>query len=73
MPEQNHQARYARVRELVAATRARFDGPFYVGGASDEAIDLAAEHVDTYLMWGEPPEQIAAREMVGVCDVMVAS
>ncbi|MGD9890953.1 MAG: LLM class flavin-dependent oxidoreductase [Dehalococcoidia bacterium] len=35
--------------------------PFYMGGASPIARDLAVELVDTYLMWGEPPSQIAAR------------
>jgi alkanesulfonate monooxygenase len=35
--------------------------PFYMGGASAIAKRLAVELVDTYLMWGEPPDQIAAR------------
>lgn len=29
--------------------------PIWFGGSSDAAIDVAAEHVDTYLTWGEPP------------------
>lgn len=56
-----HADRYRRLEALVVALRARFDGPLYLGGASDEARALAARVVDTYLMWGEPPEQIAAR------------
>jgi alkanesulfonate monooxygenase len=28
--------------------------PIWFGGSSDAAIDVAAEHVDTYLTWGEP-------------------
>jgi len=35
--------------------------PFYMGGASAIAKEMAVELVDTYLMWGEPPAQIAAR------------
>lgn len=29
----------------------------YLGGSSDAAIEVAAEHADVYLTWGEPPEQ----------------
>ncbi|MFU9137459.1 MULTISPECIES: FMNH2-dependent alkanesulfonate monooxygenase [unclassified Erwinia] len=38
------------------------DGPpLYFGGSSDEAIEVAASQVDTYLTWGEPPDQVAAK------------
>ncbi|SCC32926.1 FMNH2-dependent alkanesulfonate monooxygenase [Kosakonia oryziphila] len=30
----------------------------YFGGSSDVAQDLAAEQVDLYLTWGEPPERV---------------
>lgn len=33
----------------------------YFGGASPEAEQVAAEHVDVYLAWGEPPEMVAPR------------
>ena len=33
----------------------------FFGGSSEAAHDLAAEHVDTYLTWGEPPESVAAK------------
>jgi alkanesulfonate monooxygenase len=33
--------------------------PLYFGGSSDEAIDVAAESVDKYLTWGEPPADVA--------------
>ncbi len=33
----------------------------FFGGASPAAEDVAAEHVDVYLAWGEPPEMIAER------------
>ena len=32
--------------------------PIWFGGSSDAAIDVAAEHVDTYLTWGEPLEDV---------------
>jgi alkanesulfonate monooxygenase len=32
--------------------------PLWFGGSSDAAIDVAARHVDTYLSWGETPEQM---------------
>ncbi|MBV8215360.1 MAG: FMNH2-dependent alkanesulfonate monooxygenase [Verrucomicrobia bacterium] len=32
--------------------------PLYFGGSSDGAIDVAAKHVDYYLSWGEPPDQV---------------
>ena len=30
----------------------------YFGGSSEGAIDVAAKHVDYYLTWGEPPDQV---------------
>ena len=30
----------------------------YFGGSSDGALDVAAKHVDYYLTWGEPPDQV---------------
>lgn len=35
--------------------------PVYFGGSSDAAHDLAAEQVETYLTWGEPPAEVAKR------------
>ena len=35
--------------------------PLYFGGSSPEGIDVAANHVDKYLTWGEPPEQVAEK------------
>ncbi len=35
--------------------------PLWFGGSSDKAIDVAAKHVETYLSWGETPEQIGAK------------
>jgi len=33
----------------------------YFGGSSEEAHELAAEQLDTYLTWGEPPAAVAAK------------
>jgi alkanesulfonate monooxygenase len=33
----------------------------YLGGSSDPAIDVAAEHADVYLTWGEPPDDVAEK------------
>jgi alkanesulfonate monooxygenase len=56
-----HDARYRRLEALAVALRERFRGPYYLGGASDAAVSLAARMVDTYLMWGETPDEIAGR------------
>ncbi|WP_433829822.1 LLM class flavin-dependent oxidoreductase [Actinoplanes sp. CA-015351] len=40
----------------------RFDQPpIYFGGSSPAALDVAAEHTDVYLTWGEPPAAVAAK------------
>ncbi len=33
----------------------------YLGGSSDDAVELAAGQADVYLTWGEPPEQVAEK------------
>lgn len=33
----------------------------YFGGSSPEAIEVAADHADVYLTWGEPPAQVAEK------------
>jgi alkanesulfonate monooxygenase len=35
--------------------------PLYFGGSSAAGIDVATEHVDKYLTWGEPPADVAAK------------
>ncbi|ADV65861.1 LLM class flavin-dependent oxidoreductase [Deinococcus maricopensis] len=35
--------------------------PIYFGGSSEPALDVAGEHVDVYLTWGERPEQVAEK------------
>ena len=35
--------------------------PLYFGGSSPAAHALAAKHVDAYLTWGEPPEEVGKK------------
>jgi alkanesulfonate monooxygenase len=35
--------------------------PLYFGGSSPAAQKVAARHVDLYLTWGEPPDQVAEK------------
>ena len=35
--------------------------PLYFGGSSEAGISVAADLVDTYLTWGEPPEDVAGK------------
>ena len=62
-PSVDYEGDYFQLRGALAEPKPlqRPHPPFYLGGASEAARRLAAELVDTYLMWGEPPAQIAAR------------
>jgi alkanesulfonate monooxygenase len=35
--------------------------PLYLGGSSEAALDVTAQHVDWYLTWGEPPPAVAQK------------
>ncbi|PPA69205.1 FMNH2-dependent alkanesulfonate monooxygenase [Jeotgalibacillus proteolyticus] len=35
--------------------------PLYFGGSSEIGQEVAANHVDVYLTWGEPPEKVAEK------------
>lgn len=35
--------------------------PLYFGGSSPAGIEVAARHIDLYLTWGEPPQQVAQK------------
>ena len=35
--------------------------PLWFGGSSPAGIDVAAQHCDVYLTWGEPPADVAAK------------
>ncbi|BAL95881.1 FMNH2-dependent alkanesulfonate monooxygenase [Rubrivivax gelatinosus] len=57
------EGRYLRVRGaklLFPPVQSPYP-PVFFGGSSEAAHELAAEQVDTYLTWGEPPEAVAAK------------
>ncbi len=35
--------------------------PLWFGGSSPAAMDVAAKHIDVYLTWGEPPQQVSEK------------
>lgn len=35
--------------------------PLYFGGSSEKGIEVGAKHIDTFLTWGEPVEQVKAK------------
>jgi alkanesulfonate monooxygenase len=57
------EGRHLRVQagKLLYPTISRPHPPVFFGGSSEAAHDLAAEQVDTYLTWGEPPAAVAAK------------
>jgi alkanesulfonate monooxygenase len=58
----NYEGRHHRVvdsRNYFPAVQPEI--PLYFGGSSPAAHALAAEHVDVYLSWGEPPAAVAEK------------
>ena len=59
----DHEGRHLRVkgaRQLFPAVQ-KPHPPLYFGGSSEAAHALAAEQVDLYLTWGEPPADVAKK------------
>ncbi|HWE90532.1 MAG TPA: LLM class flavin-dependent oxidoreductase [Pseudonocardiaceae bacterium] len=55
---------YGRHFQVEAARLAQLPSPVpevYFGGSSAPARTVAAQHVDVYLTWGEPPAQVAEK------------
>jgi alkanesulfonate monooxygenase len=53
-----------RYLQVVGASLERVPDPvppIYFGGSSSAAGEVAAEHADVYLTWGEPPDQVAEK------------
>ena len=50
--------------ELLFPPAQKNGPPLFFGGSSEEAIDVAASQIDTYLTWGEPLDQV--REKLSV-------
>jgi alkanesulfonate monooxygenase len=59
--EVHHEGEHVRVAgaRLLYPPVQRPHPPLYLGGSSAEAHALAAEQVDVYLTWGEPPAAVA--------------
>lgn len=61
--EVTHKGDYLEVErgKLLFPTVQRPYPPLWFGGSSLVAQEVAAKHVDAYLTWGEPPEQVAQK------------
>jgi alkanesulfonate monooxygenase len=56
-----HQGPHYRLDDAVLAQIPDPLPAVYFGGSSPAALDVAAEHVDVYLTWGEPPAAVAEK------------
>ncbi|EXF42665.1 putative flavin-dependent oxidoreductase [Pseudomonas sp. BAY1663] len=52
----DHEGRFYRFKGALPSVRTRQQPhiPIYFSGSSAAAIDVAARHADTYMLWGEP-------------------
>jgi alkanesulfonate monooxygenase len=59
----NHCGKHITIEDgrLIYPPVQRPHPPLYFGGSSDAANDVAAESIDKYLTWGEPPAQVAEK------------
>jgi alkanesulfonate monooxygenase len=56
----DYEGKHLRVQgaKLIYPPRQTPHPPLYFGGSSPAAHELAAKHIDVYLTWGEPPDQV---------------
>lgn len=61
--ELDYQGKHLKVKgaKVLFPPLQRPHPPVYFGGSSAAAHELAAEQVDTYLTWGEPPAEVARK------------
>ncbi|WP_138754230.1 FMNH2-dependent alkanesulfonate monooxygenase [Paenibacillus sinopodophylli] len=61
--EVNFDGKYVRVEsgEVLFPALQKPYPPIYFGGSSQAAQQIAADHVDCYLTWGEPPSEVAKK------------
>jgi len=59
----DYEGKHLRVKgaKLLFPPTQRPYPPVWFGGSSEAAHELAAEQVDTYLTWGEPPAEVAKK------------
>ena len=55
------EGKHYRVRGAVVGESPDPLPPLYIGGSSPQADEVAANHVDVALTWGEPPEMVKER------------
>ena len=58
--ESNYSGNYLTVKDgkqLYPPVQSPYP-PLYFGGSSEIGQQIAADHVDVYLTWGEPPKQV---------------
>ena len=60
-PEFSFRGEFYTIERARAAYPTTQRPTIYFGGSSPEAIEVAAEHADVYLTWGERPEQVAEK------------
>lgn len=61
--ESNFSGKYLQVKggKLIFPNLQKPYPPLWFGGSSPIAQQIAAKHVDVYLTWGEPPQQVAEK------------
>ncbi len=59
----NHQGKHLQIEngQLLFRPLQEPMPPLYFGGSSDAGVDVAAQLVDKYLTWGEPPAAVAKK------------
>jgi alkanesulfonate monooxygenase len=58
----DHTGEFYNVKDAWSSVRpARGHIPIYFGGASGDAVRVAAEHADVYALWGEPLDGVRER------------
>lgn len=59
----DYEGKYLKVKggSVLYPTIQKPHPPLYFGGSSEAAMEVAADHVDVYLTWGEPPGQVQAK------------
>lgn len=60
-PEFSFQGEFYNIEQARIAYPVEALPTIYFGGSSPEAIEVAAEHADVYLTWGERPDQVAEK------------
>lgn len=59
----DYEGKYLKVKggSVLYPTIQKPHPPLYFGGSSEAAMEVAADHVDVYLTWGEPPGQVEVK------------